>query len=62
MDGAVFGRALHGLIIQWSSVEELLESVSGEAACESMQPSAELSLVLDANNKWVGGTQVGWWN
>ena len=42
-------------------MEELLESVSGEAACESMQPSAELSLVLDANNKWVGGTEVGWW-
>ena len=60
MDGAVFGRALHGLIIQWSSVEELLESVGD--ACESMHPSAELSLVLDANNKWVGGTQVGWWN
>ena len=43
-------------------MEELLESVSGEAACESMQPSAELSLVLDANNKWVGGTEVGWCN
>ena len=50
------------IIIQWSSAEELLESVSGEAACESMHPSAEVSLVLDANNKWVGGTEVGWWN
>ena len=37
-------------------MEELLESVSGEAACESMHPSAEVSLVLDANNKWVGET------
>ena len=37
-------------------MEELLESVNGEAACESMHPSAELSLELDANNKWVGGT------
>ena len=60
--GAVYGWALHGLTLRWSSVEELLESVSGEAACESMHPSAELSLVLDANNKWVGETQVGWCN
>ena len=50
------------IIIHWSSVEELLESVSGEAACESMHPSAELSLALDANNKWVGGTEVSWCN
>ena len=48
------------IIIQWSSAEELLESVSGEAACESMHPSAEVSLVLDANNKWAVETQVGW--